>query len=49
MNDGLIDSRKDNTNLTVSWNHIAGNNKTFGIGWTDNVTARMTIGPERSR
>ncbi|MEU4449347.1 hypothetical protein AB0K14_33535 [Actinosynnema sp. NPDC050801] len=43
MNDGLIDSRKDTTNLTVSWNVIAENNKTFGIGWTDNVTARITI------
>ncbi|WBB63943.1 right-handed parallel beta-helix repeat-containing protein [Streptomyces sp. WMMC500] len=43
MNDGLIDSRKDTTNLTVSWNIINENNKTFGIGWTDNVTARMTI------
>ncbi|MFY1595141.1 RICIN domain-containing protein [Micromonospora sp. WMMD737] len=43
MNDGLIDSRKDTTNLTVSWNVLAENNKTFGIGWTTNVTARMTI------
>ncbi|AVT28325.1 hypothetical protein C6361_01120 [Plantactinospora sp. BC1] len=43
MNDGLIDSRKDTTNLTVSWNHLVDNNKTFGIGWTDNVTARITI------
>jgi pectate lyase len=43
MNDGLIDSRRDNTNLTVSWNHIVDNNKTFGIGWTDKVTARVTI------
>jgi pectate lyase len=43
MNDGLIDSRKDTTNLTVSWNHLADHNKTFGIGWTENVTARITI------
>ncbi|MGB2567002.1 cellulose binding domain-containing protein [Micromonospora citrea] len=43
MNDGLIDSRKDTTNLTVSWNVIAEGNKAFGIGWTENVTARMTI------
>ncbi|MDP4502386.1 RICIN domain-containing protein [Nonomuraea turcica] len=43
MNDGLIDSRKDNSYLTVSWNVLADNNKTFGIGWTENVTARMTI------
>ncbi|WP_284075271.1 RICIN domain-containing protein [Glycomyces harbinensis] len=43
MNDGLIDSRKDTTNLTVSWNELGPNNKSFGIGWTENVTARMTI------
>ncbi|GAA3341050.1 hypothetical protein GCM10020358_30910 [Amorphoplanes nipponensis] len=43
MNDGLIDSRKDTSYLTVSWNVLAENNKTFGIGWTDNVIARMTI------
>lgn len=43
MNDGLIDSRKDTTNLTVSWNHLVENNKTFGIGWTDNLTAQITI------
>ncbi|WP_083971693.1 pectinesterase family protein [Actinoplanes awajinensis] len=43
MNDGLIDSRKDTTYLTVSWNVLSNENKAFGIGWTDNVTARMTI------
>ncbi|MFC6093206.1 pectate lyase family protein [Saccharothrix lopnurensis] len=43
MNDGLIDSRKDTSYLTVSWNVLAQNNKSFGIGWTENVTARMTI------
>ncbi|MFD1545827.1 RICIN domain-containing protein [Nonomuraea guangzhouensis] len=43
MNDGLIDSRKDTSYLTVSWNVLSENNKSFGIGWTDNVTARMTI------
>jgi pectate lyase len=43
MNDGLIDSRKDTSYLTVSWNVLSENNKAFGIGWTDNVTARMTI------
>jgi len=42
-NDGLIDSRKDTSYLTVSWNVMSDHNKTFGIGWTDNVTARMTI------
>ena len=43
MNDGLLDSRKDTTRITVSWNHFADNNKTFGIGWTDRVTAQMTV------
>ncbi|GAA3592098.1 hypothetical protein GCM10022419_088710 [Nonomuraea rosea] len=43
MNDGLIDSRKDTSYLTVSWNVLSENNKSFGIGWTENVTARMTI------
>jgi pectate lyase len=43
MNDGLIDSRKDTTYLTVSWNVIAEGHKAFGIGWTDHVTSRMTI------
>jgi pectate lyase len=41
--DGLIDSRKDTTYLTVSWTILRDHNKTFGIGWTDNVTAEMTI------
>ncbi len=43
MNDGLIDSRLDTTYLTVSWNVLSENNKAFGIGWTSNVTSRMTI------
>ncbi len=42
-NDGGIDSRKDTSYLTVSWNALIDHNKTFGIGWTENVTARMTI------
>ncbi|MEV0617754.1 RICIN domain-containing protein [Nonomuraea sp. NPDC050404] len=43
MNDGLIDSREDTSYLTVSWNVIAESRKAFGIGWTSNVTSRMTI------
>jgi pectate lyase len=39
----MIDSRKDTTYLTASWNVLHDHNKTFGIGWTDNVTAQMTI------
>lgn len=41
--DGLIDSRKDTTFLTVSWSILRDHNKAFGIGWTDNVTAQMTL------
>ncbi|WP_189215320.1 MULTISPECIES: pectinesterase family protein [Streptomyces] len=43
MADGLIDSRKDTTYVTVSWNRLSNNNKAFGIGWTENVTADLTI------
>ncbi|MFB6841732.1 pectinesterase family protein [Streptomyces sp. NPDC056361] len=43
MADGLIDSRKDTTYVTVSWNRLGNNNKTFGIGWTENVTADLTL------
>jgi pectate lyase len=43
INDGYIDSRKDTSYVTVSWNQLGNHNKVFGIGWTDNVTARMTI------
>lgn len=43
INDGMIDSRKDTTFLTVSWNILHDHNKTFGIGWTPNVTAQITI------
>jgi pectate lyase len=43
MNDGLIDSRKDTSYLTVSWNVLEEGNKSFGIGWTTNATSRMTI------
>ncbi len=43
INDGMIDSRKDTTYVTTSWNVLHDHNKTYGIGWTDNVTAQMTI------
>ncbi|THA50164.1 pectinesterase family protein [Streptomyces sp. A1136] len=43
MADGLIDSRQDTTYLTVSWNRLKNDNKAFGIGWTDHVTADITI------
>ncbi|MEV5549379.1 pectinesterase family protein [Streptomyces sp. NPDC052309] len=43
MADGLIDVRKDSTNVTVSWNKLSNNNKTFGIGWTENVKTDITI------
>ncbi|KAK6216591.1 pectinesterase [Colletotrichum tabaci] len=41
--DGLLDSRKDTTFLTVSWTIFRNHNKAFGIGWTDNVNTEMTI------
>jgi pectate lyase len=43
INDGMIDSRKDTTYVTTSWNVLHDHNKVYGIGWTDNVTAQMTI------
>jgi pectate lyase len=43
MADGLIDSRKDTTYLTVSYNKLSNENKAFGIGWTANTTADITI------
>ena len=42
-NDGYLDSRKDTTNVTVSWSIFGSHNKNIGIGWTTNVTARMTL------
>lgn len=41
--DGLIDSRKDTNYLTVSNTVLRHQNKAFGIGWTDNVVAQITI------
>ncbi|GAA2302788.1 pectinesterase family protein [Streptomyces kunmingensis] len=43
MADGLIDVRKDSTNVTVSWNKLSNDNKAFGIGWTDNLVTDITI------
>jgi pectate lyase len=43
LGDGQIDSRKDTTLETVSWNILENHNKAFGIGWTENVTAQITI------
>lgn len=43
MADGLIDSREDTTYVTVSWNKLSQNNKTFGIGWTTDTTTDLTI------
>ncbi|MFF4506477.1 pectinesterase family protein [Streptomyces sp. NPDC001401] len=43
MADGLIDSRKDTSYLTISWNRLSQDNKAFGIGWTTNVTADITV------
>ncbi|KAH7128263.1 pectin lyase fold/virulence factor [Dendryphion nanum] len=43
MNDGLIDLRRDSTYITVSSTILSEHNKALGIGWTTNVTARITI------
>jgi pectate lyase len=43
IGDGMIDSRKDTSFVTVSWNILSDHNKAFGIGWTENVTAQLTI------
>ncbi|KAL4865197.1 pectin lyase fold/virulence factor [Aspergillus spectabilis] len=43
MGDGLIDLRKDTDYVTVSKNLIEKHNKAFGIGWTSNVIAKVTI------
>ncbi|MFF3939277.1 pectinesterase family protein [Streptomyces phaeofaciens] len=43
MADGLIDVRKDSTDVTVSWNKLSNDNKAFGIGWTSNVVTDITI------
>lgn len=43
VGDGMIDSRKDTSYLTVSWSILSDHNKAFGIGWTENLTAQMTI------
>ena len=41
--DGCIDSRHDTTYLTVSWCIFSDHHKTFGIGWTPNLTAQITL------
>ena len=43
LGDGQIDSRLDTTYETVSWNVFEQHDKTFGIGWTTNVTSQITI------
>lgn len=43
MNDGLIDLRRDTDYVTVSSCIFSEHNKAFGIGWTQNVTAKVTM------
>lgn len=43
LGDGMIDSRKDTSYVTISWNVFADHTKVMGIGWTDNVTAKLTL------
>ncbi|KAF1849570.1 polysaccharide lyase family 1 protein [Cucurbitaria berberidis CBS 394.84] len=43
MNDGLIDLRRDSSYITVSSCIFSEHNKALGIGWTTNITAKVTI------
>src|SRR5699024_12765222 len=43
LGDGQVDVRKDSTNVTVSWCIFRDHNKTFGVGWTDNVVTTLTL------
>lgn len=43
MRDGLIDLRTDSDYITVSRSILSEHNKAFGIGWTPNVIAKVTI------
>ena len=41
--DGLVDLRLDSDFVTFSWNVFEEHNKSFGIGWTDNLITKVTI------
>ncbi|KOG33845.1 pectinesterase family protein [Streptomyces resistomycificus] len=41
--DGQLDVRKDSEYVTVSYNRFENNNKTFGLGWTNEVKTQITI------
>jgi pectinesterase len=41
--DGQLDIRKDSEYVTVSYNRFENNNKTIGIGWTENVKTQLTM------
>jgi pectate lyase len=43
MRDGLVDLRKDTSYVTISNIIFSEHNKVNGIGWTGNVTAKVTI------
>ncbi|WP_022918930.1 pectinesterase family protein [Ruania albidiflava] len=43
LGDGLVDVRKDSTNVTLSWNIFRDHNKAIGVGWTDNVLTTITM------
>jgi pectate lyase len=43
IGDGMIDSRKNTDYVTVSWSIFEDHNKVFGIGWTEDLDARLTI------
>lgn len=43
LGDGLVDVRKNSTNVTVSWCIFRDHNKTVGVGWTDDVLTEITL------
>lgn len=43
MKDGLIDLRTDSDYVTVSRSILSDHNKAFGIGWSPNTIAKVTI------
>ncbi|SLM92585.1 putative pectinesterase/pectate lyase protein [Brachybacterium faecium] len=43
LGDGLVDVRKNATNVTISWCIFRDHNKTIGVGWTEDVLTEITL------
>ncbi len=43
LGDGLVDVRKNATDVTLSWCIFRDHNKTVGVGWTEDVLTRITL------